>query len=99
MQPKIFKATQTKPLHNMFAAIAARLIAPQKSVIEAFCEAVIIVMQVKLDTRYVSYVPASKTIHLNAPGMFKTEIKMREKEILETVKNTLGVKNTPKHIL
>jgi len=92
MQPKIFKATQTKPLHNMFAAIAARLIAPQKSVIEAFCE-------VKLDTRYVSYVPASKTIHLNAPGMFKTEIKMREKEILETVKNTLGVKNTPKHIL
>ncbi|OGG60198.1 hypothetical protein A3C89_02310 [Candidatus Kaiserbacteria bacterium RIFCSPHIGHO2_02_FULL_50_50] len=99
MQPKIFKATQAKPLNSMFAAIAARLIAPQKSVIEVFCTSVAEVMQVKLDTRFVSYVPSSKTIHLNAPGMFKQEIKMREKEIFEIMKATIGAKNVPKTIL
>ncbi|OGG61561.1 hypothetical protein A3C87_02855 [Candidatus Kaiserbacteria bacterium RIFCSPHIGHO2_02_FULL_49_34] len=83
----------------MFAAIAARLIAPQKSVIEAFCVSVEEVLGMKLDPRFVSYVPSSKTLHLNATGMFKQEIKMRQDEILSNLKETIGAKNVPKLIL
>ena len=76
-----------------------RLRAPQKTVIVAFCDAVVRVMGVTLETRLVRYTPTSQTIVLSTSGMMKQEIKMREAEILAAIAKDIGQKNTPQRIV
>jgi hypothetical protein len=76
-----------------------RLRAPQKTVIAAFCEAVLQVASITIEPRLVRYIPTTRTINISASGVLKQEIKMREQAILMQVVKDIGEKNSPQHIM
>lgn len=88
-----------KKLSALFDVYVKRLSAPQRTVVDGFCEAVESVLGVSLDSTHISYTPASRTITLRLPGAIKSEILLQKKVILEAVEKKLGQKNTPRDII
>lgn len=76
-----------------------RLRAPQKTVIAAFCDAVLQVAAITIEPRLVRYIPPTRTITISASGVLKQEIKMREQAVLTQIAKDLGEKNSPQHIM
>ena len=88
-----------KKLGDLFAVYKKRLVAPEGSVKSAFVEVVEDLTGLVVDQKKVSYTPYNRTINLSVSGPLKTEIKMRETEILAHLKGRLGEKNAPRHIV
>ena len=88
-----------KKISDLFSVYKKRLIAPESSVIEAFVEVVEDLTNLSVAKDKVSYSPHSRTLNLSLSGPLKSEIKMREAEILDHLKGRLGEKNSPRQIV
>jgi len=84
---------------DLFAKYRQILQAPQKSVEVEAIKVVGEVLGIKLSEDQIKYTVSSQILHIKASGMLKQEIKIREKEIIKNLKQTLGAKSSPKTIL
>jgi hypothetical protein len=84
---------------DLFAKYAATLKAPQKTVIQAFLNAVHDVCGVTIPSGQCSYAPQTRTLTLTASGILKTEILFKKKEILKAMEVVLGAQNIPRDLL
>lgn len=88
-----------KPLNSLFEKYKLILRAPQGSVIKEFCEIIEEVVGVSIKPEQVRYTVHNKTLALTVPGPIKTEIKLKQKEIVAHLKGRLGAQNAPVTIL
>jgi len=72
---------------------------PQKTVELESIRVIGEVSNIKLLEQQVGYTVSTRTLAIKAPSLLKQEVKIHNKEILEELKNRLGEKNSPKHIL
>lgn len=86
-------------IHDLFAKYRNNLEAPEQTVKDAFCDVVDDLFSIRIPSERVSYNVASKTLSLAVSGALKTEIKVRQDEILTHLKGRLGAKSAPKTIL
>ena len=84
-----------KPISTLFEKYRRQLVAPQGSVIKAFCELVSELYAFEVRADQVRYSTYTRTLTLKVPGPLKSEILLRKKEILSHLKGRLGEKNTP----
>ncbi len=90
---------EIKKLSSLFDTYRKKLIAPQASVIDAFVEVVEDLFSFKLPRQSVRYSPATKTLSMTGGGPRKTEIKLREGEVLLHLSGRLGKHNSPVKIV
>lgn len=90
---------EVKKLGDLFEKYRRTLVAPEKSVRDAFIEIVEELIGVTLQDRHVTYKPASRTLFVSANGMIKSEIMLRRDEILAHLKGRLGEQSAPSAIL
>ncbi len=90
---------EMKQLSSLFSIYKDRLIAPQRSVIEATIEVIHDLTHISLDPKKASYTVSTKTFSSNAPALIRQELKKQEMLIIEHVKGRLGEKNAPKRIV
>jgi len=88
-----------KRISDLFDSYRKRLRAPQKTVVQSFCEVVEDVSGITLKTASVSYTPSSGVLVLNVPGQIKTEILFKKDEILLHLKGRLGPQSAPVNII
>ncbi len=93
------KDRQLRSINSLFDTYKKRLKAPQKVVVEAFCEVVEDLFGVTVPAERVQYKPASKTLSVAISGVLKSELKMREQEVLTHLRGRLGEKSAPTTIL
>ena len=93
------KDRQLRSINTLFDHYKQTLKAPQKVVTEAFCEVVEDLFNVTIPTERVTYTPHSKTLTMRISGTLKSELKIREDEVLTHLKGRLGAKNAPEKIL
>jgi hypothetical protein len=84
---------------DLFAKYTQNLIAPQKTVIQAFIQATEDILAYSVDPALCNYSPHTRTLSVRCSGIVKTEIVKKKKEILTAMEGTLGAKNVPKNIL
>lgn len=84
---------------DLFAKYAATLRAPQKTVTQAFVNAVEDTLGRAIRPEQCSYAPHTQVLTVAASGILKTEILLKKKEILKTMADVLGARNIPKEIL
>jgi hypothetical protein len=90
---------QLRPLHSLFDVYKKRLHAPQKVVVTAFCEVMEDLFGVTVPAERVVYKPGSKTLVVSVSGALKSELKMREDEVLTHLKGRVGAKSAPTTII
>lgn len=90
---------ELKKVSSLFERYKKTLVAPESSVISAFLEVVEDLLSVKLVKEKVRYSPVSRTLSLSGLGSLRSEIKMREEEIINHLKGRLGEKSAPKRVL
>ncbi len=90
---------EVKKLSDLFEKYKKTLIAPEATVVNAFIEVVDDLLGFKIPKEKIKYQPGSKTLSILSGGALRSEIKMREKEILTHLKGRLGEKGAPKVIL
>ena len=90
---------ETIKVGTLFEKYKQKLRAPESSVVEAFCEVVEELLQITVKPETVTYTPATRTLALAAAGPLKSEVKLREGEIITHLKGRLGVKNAPQVIV
>lgn len=90
---------ELKKLSSLFDKYKERLVAPEASVVNAFLEVVTDMWGVDLKRESVRYNPSSKTLSFVGKGPLHTEIRLREKEILDHLRGRLGEKGAPKKII
>ena len=90
---------EIKKLSSLFDKYKLRLVAPEASVINAFIEVVRDLLGIELAKGKIRYSPTSKTLSTTLAGPLRSEIKLREGEIIAHLKGRLGEKNAPKTIL
>lgn len=88
-----------KHITNLFDSYRKRLVAPKRSVIEAFVEVVADLYGFTVMPEEVLYTPASRTLSLRTAGPLKTEILFRKEEILTHLMGRLGQKSAPSDII
>ena len=88
-----------KPLSNLFEKYKKTLRAPQGSVVKVFCEVVEELYGWQIAREKVSYTPATKVLGVAVSGPLKTELKLKQTEILAHLKGRLGSDSAPKEIL
>lgn len=87
-----------KKLSNLFEKYTHTLIAPEKTVINAFIEVVDDLYGWKIKREFFSYSPHTKILSITTSGPIKTEITINKTEILEHLQGRLG-KSAPKDII
>lgn len=88
-----------KPVSKLFEKYKTLLRAPQGSVVKAFCEVVDELYGWDIPQDKVSYTVGSRTIGVAVSGPMKTELKLKQTEILAHLKARLGDQSAPKEIL
>lgn len=88
-----------KHITNLFDSYRTRLIAPKRTIIEAFIEVVSDLYGFTVGAEEIAYTPATRTLSLRSPGPLKTEVLLRKEEILAHLTGRLGQKNAPKDIV
>lgn len=83
---------------GLFEKYKNTLIAPQKTITDAFCEVVEDILSVSVPKNKVKYSVGTKTLSVSG-GALKSEIQLHKDEILAHMKGRLGEKNAPKEIL
>lgn len=84
---------------NLFEKYKKTLRAPQKTVVVNFIIVVEDLLGKTLREDQCAYKPSSKTLSVNASGMFKTEIQRSKEKILLKMREVLGEKSAPTNIL
>ena len=90
---------EIKKVSSLFEKYKRVLIAPEGTVINAFIEVVEDLFGIKCSRSQLSYNPATKTLSLQGVGVLRSELKLREQEILNHLKGRLGEKGAPRLIL
>ncbi|OIP76627.1 MAG: hypothetical protein AUK16_03320 [Parcubacteria group bacterium CG2_30_44_11] len=93
------KERKLTAIGTLFEKYKRTLRAPQGVVIDAFIEVVNDLIGISIPKDRVRYSPGQKTLSLQVSGPLKTEIKLRETEILIHLKGRLGAPGAPKQIL
>ncbi|MCA9363322.1 hypothetical protein KC851_03300 [Candidatus Kaiserbacteria bacterium] len=88
-----------KKLGELFSVYKTRFKAPQATVEKVFIETVREVLGYQIESKNVSYTTSTKTISLQLPSLLKNEIKLKEKEVLNQLKNKIGEVESPKFII
>lgn len=84
---------------SLFDKYKKTLVAPEASVVSAFLEVVEDLFSVKLSREKVRYNPTSRTLSLRGLGALRSEVKIREGEILNHLRGRLGDKGSPKRVM
>jgi hypothetical protein len=93
------KRGEITAVRDLFEKYRKTLQAPQKTV---ELEAIKIIGEltgIKLREDQISYLPSTRVLSINAPSLIKQELKTKNKQILDELKNSLGVKSSPQTIL
>lgn len=90
---------ELKKVSSLFDKYKKTLVAPESSVVVAFLEVVDDLLAIKVQRTKVRYSPSSRTLSLMGSGSLRSEIKMREAEILTHLKGRLGEKSAPKRVM
>jgi hypothetical protein len=90
---------EMKKMGSLFDIYKTRLIAPQKSVIEAAVEVIEDVTGIKIKSDRCQYTVYTKTLATNAPALIRQELKQHEEVILTHLKARLGEKSAPTRII
>ncbi len=96
MQKKERKLT---PITDLFEKYKRTLKPPQGIVTDAFIEVIHDLLGLLIRKEQVKYTPSQKTLYVNVSGPLKTEIKLREGEVLTHLKGRLGAAHAPTKIL
>lgn len=83
---------------GLFEKYKKSLIAPQKTVIDTFCEVVEDILSVSVPKNKIKYSTSTKTLSIIG-GALKSEVQLHKNEILIHMKGRLGEKSAPKEIL
>ncbi|MDC1205549.1 hypothetical protein N8083_01740 [Candidatus Pacebacteria bacterium] len=84
---------------DLFEKYRKTLVAPQRTVIETFCEVVLELLSIEITKKSVKYSPSTRILSVGTGGPLKSEIKLHRTEILAHMKGRLGEKNAPKDII
>lgn len=90
---------ELKKVSSLFDKYKKTLVAPEASVVSAFLEVVEDLFSVKLSREKVRYNPTSRTLSLSGLGALRSEVKIRESEILGHLRGRLGDKGSPKRVM
>ena len=85
-------------LGGLFEKYKKTLIAPQKTIIDTFCEVVEDLFEISVPKNKIKYSTSTKTLSITG-GALKSEILLHRGEILTHMKGRLGEKSAPKEIL
>lgn len=88
-----------KRVGDLFEKYRKNLKAPQGSVETAAIEVVKEITNFTLTREQVSYTVSTRTLHLNAPSLLKSEIKFHHQKILDGLRKKLGEQSCPLIIL
>lgn len=89
---------ELKKLSSLFDKYKERLIAPESTIVDAFID-VAADLGLKLGKENVRYQPMTRTLSISSAGMLRSEIKLREQELLLHLTGRLGQRNAPKKII
>ena len=87
-----------KKVGDLFERYKKRFIAPQASVEKLCSEVIKEITGFEISADKISYTVSSKTLSLNVPSILKSELKFHHSKILETMKEKLGERGSPKNI-
>jgi hypothetical protein len=90
---------EVKKISALFDKYKEILFAPEGVVIDGFLEVVDDLLGFKLDKKKVRYTPSTKTLVFLGAGTLKSEIRLREQEILTHLTGRIGEKNSPRKII
>jgi hypothetical protein len=86
-------------IKDLFSKYKATLRAPQKTVETEVVRVVGEVTGLRLQETQVTYTVSTRTVSIQAPSLIKQELKLRQTELLKALKQNLGAKSAPLHIL
>lgn len=86
-------------LSSLFEKYKKTLKAPQGAVIDCFTEVIEDVIGVSIAKESISYTVHSRTLSVRVSGPLKSEIQLRNREIIAHMKGRLGEQNAPLKIL
>lgn len=86
-------------INQLFEKYRTHLRAPQQSVVEEMRRIIHEVVGVELKNQQLTYSVATRTLAIQAPGLIRQEIILKQTIILQSAKTRLGVKNCPHTIL
>ena len=79
----------------LFEKYKTILKAPQGTVVKEFIEVVHDLTSIKIDSKFIKYSVATKTLSVTAPSALKQELSLHQAEIILHLKARLGEKNAP----
>jgi hypothetical protein len=97
--PKKDHTTNKNHISHLFLRHKERLTAPEATVVR---ECIVVVREatgLTLTPNQVLYKVPSKTLHFLVPGPIKTEIKIKQRVILDTLRSRLGERAAPTTII
>jgi len=86
-------------VRDLFAKYKKTLQAPQKTVELEAIKVIGELTKLKLNEGQLKYTPSTRILSITASSMIKQEIKLKQENVLETLKQNLGPKNSPKSIV
>lgn len=84
---------------DLFEKYTKRLSAPPSTVIRTFQEVVEDLYGIRIKDEQCVYTPSSRTVALSVSGPVKSEVLLKQKEILKHMKGRLGEQNIPESIV
>lgn len=86
-------------LSSLFQKYVRTLRAPERSVIDATCAVLNEEFGIKVTPQMCRYTVGTRTLTIQASGLFKSEIQRQREEILKRVALRIGVRNAPLVVL
>lgn len=93
------RSLELTKLSSLFDKYKKILKAPEASVVAAFLEVVEDMFAVRMSAKKISYNPSTRLLSVHGLGALKSEIRMREKEVLAHLRGRLGEKSAPTRIV
>lgn len=90
---------ELKKASDLFAKYQKTLIAPEATVVKAVVEVIDDLFSVQVETSKIRYSPTTKILFLGGVGPLQSEIKLREKEVLDHLRGRIGPRNSPKRVV
>lgn len=86
-------------IKDLFAKYRQTLQAPQKNVEMEALKVIGEILQITLKENQIEYTPSTRTLYLKISSLIKQEVKIKQKDILQALKQNLGPKSCPKSII
>ena len=90
---------ELKQVSSLFEKYKRTLIAPEGAVISEFLELLQDMFAVKVPRSKISYNPSTRALVISGLSALRSEVRMREVEILAHLRGRLGEKNAPKRVV